>query len=59
MCWYHEKKEKKRKKRVAILKYKMKNPSCGDGKFPLTNFSSKFTREFLVGLLCATPSPRP
>jgi hypothetical protein len=50
MCRYHEKKEKKRKKTVAISKYKMKNPSCGDGKLPLTKVSSKFTRKFLVGL---------
>jgi hypothetical protein len=52
-------KGKEKKKRVAISKYKMKNPSCGDGKIPLTKVSSKFTRKFLVGLLCATPPPRP
>jgi hypothetical protein len=58
LCRYHEKKEKK-KKRVTISKYKMKNPSCRDGKIPLTKVSSKFTRKFLVGLLCATPPPCP
>ncbi len=53
------KRKRKKKKRVTISKYKMKNPSCGDGKIPLTKVSSKFTRKFLVGLLCATPPPCP
>jgi hypothetical protein len=36
-------KGKENKKNVAISKYKMKNPYCGDGKIPLIKVSSKFT----------------